>query len=64
MLQCYDMLWWHEMYDDMIRDDDISCYNDMYVWDAMLHYDMNMFGNEMYDIPLCVAMSSFLMHSS
>ena len=38
------------MYDDMIHYDDIPCYNDMYVWDAILHYDMNTFGNDMYDM--------------
>ena len=32
------------MCDDMIR------YDDMYVWDVMLHYDMNILNNEMYDM--------------
>ena len=38
------------MYDDMRHYDDIPCYNDMYVWEVILHYDMNTFGNDMYDM--------------
>ena len=37
------MISWHEMYDDdMTYYDGISCYDDVHVWDAMLHYDWSL----------------------